>query len=130
MDVINSHTRKAISQIALRSFFEIQRKWRLGRSEAMALLGLTATSTYANWKNACSTILPRDTLERISYLITLDKKLTSIGETHVKQWLRQTDYQPGTSIFDKMIEGDVVDLFKALEHVKQTTNQTYHDRAV
>jgi hypothetical protein len=69
--------RRGIAQLALKGFFNTANRWQLTRPEAMTLLGLTATSTYANWKNGRTGTIPRDALERISYLLHIDDILKS-----------------------------------------------------
>lgn len=49
--------------------------WRLSVEEQMTLLGLTARSTFFRWKKNPDTILPKDTLERISYILGIYRAL-------------------------------------------------------
>ena len=114
MDIQDINARRGIAQLALKGFFSLANRWQLTRPEAMTLLGLTATSTYANWKNSKTGTLPRDTLERISYLLSMDEtlKLTHKTDTAAIQWLRQ----PSTLLQDlsplaHMLRGNVVDLY-------------------
>ena len=41
----------------------------------MTLLGLTARSTYYKWKKDPNVVLPKDTLERMSYILGIYKAL-------------------------------------------------------
>ena len=68
-------TRKALSPPALRAFFRIAELWQLSIAEQMILLGVTARSTFFKWKKNADVELPRDTLERISYLLGIYKAL-------------------------------------------------------
>src|SRR5881397_2921696 len=67
--------RKALSAPALRTFFRIAELWALSVDEQMTLLGLTSHSTFFKWKRAQDVTLPKDTLERISYILGIYKAL-------------------------------------------------------
>ena len=58
-----------MSPPALRAFFRIAELWQLSVAEQMTLLGITARSTFFKWKKHTNVELPKDTLERISYLL-------------------------------------------------------------
>ena len=90
-------------------------RWQLTRPEAMTLLGLTATSTYANWKNGKTGTIPRDTLERISYLFRIDEILRNAlpTDTAIIQYLREPDSRdaPRSSLMQRMLQGNVIDIY-------------------
>lgn len=112
--------RRGIAQLALKGFFSLAQRWRLSRPEAMTLLGLTATSTYANWKNGKTSTLPRDTLERISYLLHIDEQLrqTCQDDQITCQWLRQPHaLLQEVSPLARMLQGNVIDLYWIHQHV-------------
>jgi len=114
--------RRGIAQLALKGFFTLANRWRLSRPEAMTLLGLTATSTYANWKNGKTGPIPRDTLERISYLITIDDKLRRRWplEQDILQWLRREQSRlNGHSPLSRMLVGRVIDIYWLQENLNQ-----------
>ena len=67
--------RKALSGPALRTFFRIAELWGLSADEQMTLLGVTSRSTFFKWKRAQDVTLPKDTLERISYILGIYKAL-------------------------------------------------------
>lgn len=116
--------RRGIAQLALKGFFNLANRWQLSRPEAMTLLGLTATSTYANWKNGKTGTIPRDTLERISYLFNIDDKLrqTCHGDQHLRQWLRQLhDDLPNLSPLARMLKGNVIDLYWVQQNISLLT---------
>ena len=66
---------KNLSGPALRSFFRIAELWGLNVEEQLTLLGLRSRSTYFKWKKDSHIQLPKDTLERISYLLGIYKAL-------------------------------------------------------
>lgn len=90
-------------------------RWQLTRPEAMTLLGLTATSTYANWKNGKTGTIPRDTLERISYLLNIDDNLRSLlpTDTAIIQHLRQpaAPNERDSALIERMLQGNVIDIY-------------------
>lgn len=112
-----NRARRGIAQLALKGFFGIAKRWRLTRLQAMNLLGLTATSTYANWKNCKPSTIPRDTIERISYLLKIDETLKKrfLTDSAVMNWLltENDDLLPKAKApLDKMLEGNVVDIYQ------------------
>ena len=60
---------------ALRAFFQIADHWGLSTAQQRVLLGNPPASTYFKWKKARDGALPRDALERISYLLGIYKAL-------------------------------------------------------
>lgn len=107
--------RRGIAQLALKGFFNMAARWQLTRPEAMTLLGLTATSTYANWKNGKTGTIPRDTLERISYLLNIDDNLRSFlpTDTAIIQHLRQpaAPNERDSALIERMLQGNVIDIY-------------------
>lgn len=117
MDKQEITARRGIAELALKGFFDIAQRWNLNRKEAMTLLGLTATSTYANWKNSKTGTLPRDTLERISYLLNIDDivRHTSFGMDNILRTPLADLSQ--LSPLERMLQGDVVDIYIVRETV-------------
>ncbi|OUR88000.1 hypothetical protein A9Q81_25210 [Gammaproteobacteria bacterium 42_54_T18] len=115
MDKQDIVARRGIAELALKGFFDIAHRWKLSRQDAMTLLGLTATSTYANWKNGKTGTLPRDTLERISYLLNIDdvfKKTNPNIQSNTTHMLHtphpELHYE---SPLDRMLQGNVADIY-------------------
>jgi hypothetical protein len=82
----------------------------------MALLGITARSTFFKWKKQGGVELPKDTLERISYLLGIYKALQILlpDPSAADAWIRQPNRAPmfsGRSALDRMLSGNVADLF-------------------
>lgn len=113
--------RRGLAQLALKGFFNMAARWQLTRPEAMTLLGLTATSTYANWKNGKTGTIPRDTLERISYLLQIDEYLRNKRptDTGIIQYLREPrNHQDNDSSFmNRMLQGNVIDIYLVREEL-------------
>ena len=107
---------KTASGPALRVFFKIAERWGLNVEEQMNLLGLTARSTFFNWKKEKCGVLSLDTLERISYLIGIFKALHILlpNEDAADHWIRKDNRAPlfaGKSALKRMLSGRVSDLY-------------------
>jgi len=114
--------RKGLSGPALRTFFRIAGLWRLSVEEQMTLLGLTARSTFFKWRKNPNAALPKDTLERISYILGIYKALQILlpDETAADEWVRRPNTTPvfaGCSALDRMLSGQVVDLFVVRQYL-------------
>lgn len=114
--------RKNLSGPALRAFFRIAELWKLSCKQQMTLLGLTTRSTYFKWKKEQAVNLPKDTLERISYILGIFKALEILlpNEQAADDWVRESNDEPlfgGRSALDKMLSGHVVDLFLVRQYL-------------
>ncbi|MCY3879346.1 MAG: MbcA/ParS/Xre antitoxin family protein [Rhodobacteraceae bacterium] len=114
--------RRNLSGPALRSFFRIAELWSLSVDEQMVLLGLTARSTFFKWKRDPSTVLPKDTLERISYVLGIYKALQLLlpDEASADKWVRRPNTAPlfaGGTALDRMLSGQVADLFVVRQYL-------------
>jgi antitoxin Xre/MbcA/ParS-like protein len=108
--------RQELSAPALRAFLRISEVWRLSVAQQMILLGITARSTFFKWKKDPNVELPKDTLERISYLLGIYKALQILlPDPHAADaWVRQPNQAPlfgGRSALERMLSGHVADLF-------------------
>ena len=107
---------------ALRTFFRIAAAWKLSVDEQMTLLGLTTRSTYFKWKKGEDAILPKDTLERISYILGIYKALQILlpDPAAADAWVRQPNDAPtfaGGSALDRMLSGRVADLYVVRQYL-------------
>ena len=114
--------RRGLSGPALRTFFRIAEHWSLSVDEQMTLLGLTARSTYFKWKKDPNTVLPKDTLERISYILGVYKALQILlpDERAADDWMKRPNVAPpfgGGSALDRMLSGHVADLFVVRQYL-------------
>ena len=114
--------RKGLSGPALRTFLRIAELWGLSVDEQMVLLGVTARSTYFKWKRDPNAVLPKDTLERISYVLGVYKALQILlpDETAADEWVRQPNAASsfgGQSALDRMLSGQVADLFVVRQYL-------------
>ena len=114
--------RKGLSGPALRTFFRIAELWDLSVDEQMTLLGLSARSTFFKWKKNPNVVLPKDTLERISYIAGIYKALQILlpDEDAADEWVKRPNAAPpfgGRSALDRMMSGQVADLFLVRQYV-------------
>lgn len=118
-----SQDRRDLSGPALRAFFEVARLWELDTEAQMSLLGITAASTFYKWKRApAETTLPKDTLERISYVLGIYKALQILlpNERAADEWVRRPNASPlfgGRSALERMQSGQVADLFVVRQYL-------------
>lgn len=114
--------RKGLSGPALRTFFRIAALWGLSVDEQMTLLGVTARSTFFKWKKKPNTALPKDALERISYVLGIYKALQILlpDEKAADEWMKRPNTAPpfgGRSALDRMMSGQVADLFVVRQYL-------------
>jgi hypothetical protein len=113
---------RAAGQALLRTFFAIVEGWKLSPREAMALLGLRSRSTYHVWKDGRAGALPRDTLERISYVLGIYKALQLLlpSDESADAWIRKPNTGPlfgGRSALDRLLSGNVADLYEVRRYL-------------
>ena len=114
--------RKGLSGPALRTFLRIADLWELTVDEQMTLLGVTARSTFFKWKKDPNATLPKDTLERISYILGIYKALQILlpDEKAADEWVRRPNAASlfgGQSALDRMLSGQVGDLFVVRQYL-------------
>jgi Protein of unknown function (DUF2384) len=106
----------------LRAFTRIAELWHLSIADQLALLGITSRSTYFKWRKEAQPKLPRDTLERLSYLLGIYKALQLLlPDTHVAdEWVRSPNDAPlfgGKSALERMLSGNVADLYLVRQYL-------------
>lgn len=100
----------------LRAFTRIAELWRLSIAEQLRLLGVASRSTFFKWRRDPDPRLPRDTLERLSYLLGIYKALQILfpDPAAADAWLRRPNDAPlfgGRSALQRMLGGQVADLY-------------------
>jgi hypothetical protein len=106
----------------LRAFANIAEAWKLPVAEQLTLLGIASRSTFFKWRRERNPKLPRDTLERLSYLLGIYKSLQILlPDTHAAdEWVRKpNDAAPfgGRSALERMLSGQVADLYVVREYL-------------
>jgi hypothetical protein len=114
--------RRKLSPVALRAFFRIADLWKLSVDDQMKLLGLTTRSTFFNWQKDPEVSVPKDTLERISYVLGIYAALQILLPNHnaADGWIRRPNANPlfgGRSALDRMLSGQVADLYTVRQYL-------------
>jgi len=107
---------------ALRTFFRIAAAWDLSIDEQMTLLGLPSRSTYFAWKKKGVERLPRDVVERLSYVFGIWKALQILlpDAAAADAWIRQPNAAApfgGRSALERMLSGNVADLYVVRQYL-------------
>jgi hypothetical protein len=112
-----AHDPGKLSGPALRTFFNIARAWRLDKEQQRILLGAPSRATLFRWaKDPDSVTLPRDTLERISYLLGIYKALHLLfpDPEQADGWIHRPNSAStfnGQPALARMLAGSVADLY-------------------
>lgn len=107
---------------ALRAFFNIASDWRLSAAQQRMLLGNPPSSTFFKWKRELSGSLPKDVLERISYVLGIYKALQILipDGKRADAWITSPNTAPmfgGRSALDRMLGGNVGDLYAVRQYL-------------
>jgi hypothetical protein len=106
----------------LRAFFSIAAAWKLSTSQQRKLLGDPASSTFFKWKRELGGNLPRDVLERISYVLGIYKALQILipDAERADTWISRPNSAPmfeGRSALERMLGGNVGDLYAVRQYL-------------
>jgi hypothetical protein len=112
---------EGLSGPALRTFFRIAEAWNLSNEEQMTLL-CAERSTYDKWKRERHGLLPKDTLERISYILGIYKTLHILlpNDQAADTWIRRSNTAlvfGGKSALDRMLSGQASDLYAVHQYL-------------
>lgn len=105
-----------IAAAGLRAFSRIAEQWKLSVDEQLRLLGDPPRSTFFAWRKHPDTAkVPRDTLERLSYILGIYKALQILlpDTDRADAWVRQPNEAPpfgGRPALERMLAGNVSDL--------------------
>lgn len=107
---------------ALRAFFRIAELWGLSVDEQIRLLGSPSRSTYFKWKKEGARQLPRDTLERISYVLGIYKALQILlpDPAAADAWVRKPNAAApfgGRPALERLLSGNVADLYVVRQYL-------------
>lgn len=106
----------------LRAFVSIAEAWGLSVAEQLKLLGIESRSTFFKWRRERDPRLPRDTLERLSYLLGIYKSLQILlpDPKVADEWVRRPNSASlfgGGSALERMLSGQVADLYVVREYL-------------
>jgi len=119
-DRTRAPSRKDLTGPALRTFFRIADAWGLKEAEQMKLLGLESRSTFQTWKRSAVAAIPRDALERISYIMGIYKGLQILLPRTANEWIRKPNDAPlfaGRPAIERMTSGNVADLYVVRQYI-------------
>ncbi len=111
-----------LAPVALRTFFRIIDDWGLTATDARLLLGTPPSSTYYKWRSGDVKHVPRDLLERISYILGIYKALQILLPlpSAADEWITRPNDAPifaGRSALDLMRSGNVADLYLVRQYL-------------
>lgn len=117
-----AHSTPALGGAGLRAFANIAEAWKLSVAEQLTLLGIASRSTFFKWRRERNPKLPRDTLERLSYLLGIYKSLQILlpDPKAADEWVRKpNDAAPfgGRPALARMLSGQVADLYVVREYL-------------
>jgi antitoxin Xre/MbcA/ParS-like protein len=106
----------------LRAFVNIAEAWGLTIADQLKLLGIASRSTFFKWRREHAPRLPRDTLERLSYLLGIYKSLQILlpDARAADEWIRKPNNAPlfgGRSALERMLSGQVADLYVVRQYL-------------
>ena len=106
----------------LRAFANIAEAWNLTVAEQLKLLGIGSRSTFFKWRREREPRLPRDTLERLSYLLGIYKSLQILipDPRAADEWVRKPNAAPlfgGRSALERMLSGQVADMYVVRQYL-------------
>jgi hypothetical protein len=113
---------KELAGPALRAFFNIASAWDLSTAQQRTLLGSPPSSTFFKWKRDLAGSLPRDVIERISYILGIYKALQILipDDARADAWISSPNTAPlfgGQSALDRMLGGNVGDLYAVRQYL-------------
>ena len=108
-----------VSAAASNTFENIISAWNISQAEAMTLLGYDekTKSTYYKWKREPTSVkLPKEKLERLSYIFGIYKALQILlpNTNSADEWIKKPNSAPlfnGKSALSRMLSGHVADLY-------------------
>jgi hypothetical protein len=106
----------------LRAFANIAEAWSLPVADQLKLLGIASRSTFFKWRRERNPRLPRDTLERLSYLLGIYKSLQILlpDPKIADEWVRKPNAAltfGGRSALERMLSGQVADLYVVRQYL-------------
>jgi hypothetical protein len=118
----NRPSNTAMGGAGLRAFANIAEAWNLSVAEQLKLLGIGSRSTFFKWRREREPRLPRDTLERLSYLLGIYKSLQILipDPRAADEWVRKPNAAPlfgGRSALERMLSGQVADLYVVRQYL-------------
>ena len=114
-----------LSVSAAKTFSNIVQAWELKSADAMALMGYDSAtkSTYYKWqRDPASVRMPKEKLERLSYIFGIYKALQVLlpDPKAADAWIKKPNRAPvfnGSSALNRMLSGNVADLYVVRQYL-------------
>ena len=114
-----------LSVSAAKTYANIVQAWGLKTAEAMTLMGYDSKtkSTYYKWHRDPSSVkLPKEKLERLSYIFGIYKALQILlpDRSAADSWIKKPNSAPvfnSDSALNRMLSGNVADLFVVRQYL-------------
>jgi hypothetical protein len=109
-----------VDAVALKAFLNLAGEWALTRDEQITLLGGPSVRTFYRWKAGEVSVLPRDTLERISVLLGIYKALEILlpPPERAHAWVKRANKAfAGATALEVMLKGRVDDLYSVRRYL-------------
>lgn len=109
-----------MTKVALKTYFSIMAKWHVNTKQAMVILGCPAQSTFYKWKNGNVTSIPKDTLERISFVIGIYKSLGILFSfrQQADEWVNKPNEAfNGETAIEFMLKGSIINLLETRRYL-------------
>lgn len=92
-DPLQSHATGDVTQVALKTFFNITEKWQATEAQQMIILDLSDKSVFTSWKRGGLTEIPKEKLERISHVLAIYRSLRTLFPTSslADAWIRKSN---------------------------------------
>ena len=100
--------------VELQAFFRMAERWDLSTDQQITLLGSPPRSTFFKWKKEGGAVVPPDTVERLSHLLSIWKALQILftSDQASDAWMHSpNDFFNGDSALDVMLGGKVIDIY-------------------
>ena len=100
--------------VELQAFFRMAERWNLSTDQQITLLGSPPRSTFFKWKKEGGAVVPPDTVERLSHLLSIWKALQILftSDQASDAWMHSpNDFFYGDSALDVMLGGKVIDIY-------------------
>lgn len=114
---------KQLSVVAIKTFFNISKAWKLTADQERILLGMPGKTNFYAWKKDVNTAnLSRDTLERFSYILGIYKALQILlpDPKAADEWVNKPNSEVifgGKPALDRMLSGNVADLYVVRQYL-------------
>lgn len=106
------------STVGLKAFFHITNLWGLTAQEERILLGDPSASNFHEWRNGEGPVVPKETLERISYVMGIYKALRTLYPTEERAcaWPKKSNrHFGGKSALEVMLSGRLKEVRQYLD---------------